>query len=57
MLSPEDALQEARNAYEAHVGSCRQCHVDRSPCAVSKHLLRIYNNVRRAQARANTTMH
>ncbi|WP_329223277.1 hypothetical protein OG352_38255 [Streptomyces sp. NBC_01485] len=57
MLSPEDALQEGRNAYEEHVRTCRQCHVDRSPCAVSKHLLRIYNNARRAQARANTTMH
>ena len=55
MPSPEDALQEARAAYEEHVRTCRQCHFDMSPCAVSKHLLRIYNNARRAQARPNST--
>ncbi|MDX2678321.1 MULTISPECIES: hypothetical protein [Streptomyces] len=55
MPSPEDALQEARTAYEEHVRTCRQCHFDMSPCAVSKHLLRIYNNARRAQARPNST--
>jgi hypothetical protein len=53
MTSPEDALHQARATYEEHVRTCRQCHVDTVPCAVSKHLLRIYNNARRGQARQN----
>ncbi|MEV1068709.1 hypothetical protein [Streptomyces sp. NPDC050263] len=54
MPSPEDALQEARTAYEEHARACRQCHFDRSPCAVSKLLLRAYNNARRAQPRTDS---
>ncbi|MEV6177243.1 hypothetical protein ACIHAR_09130 [Streptomyces sp. NPDC052016] len=45
--SPEDALHQARSTYEEHMRTCRQCHADTVPCAVSKHLLRIYNNARR----------
>ncbi|MFI7498189.1 hypothetical protein ACIBVL_06660 [Streptomyces sp. NPDC049687] len=56
MPSPEDALLQARTAYEEHVRTCRQCHVDMSPCAVSKLLLRAYNNVRRTQARPGSTL-
>jgi hypothetical protein len=52
MPSHEDDLQQARTAYEEHVRTCRQCHVDMSPCAVSKLLLRAYNNVRRSQGAA-----
>lgn len=57
MPSPEEALHEARTAYEAHVRTCRQCHFDQSPCAVSKLLLRAYNNARRVQARSGSPMH
>ncbi|MFJ8108113.1 hypothetical protein [Streptomyces sp. NPDC096132] len=56
MTSSEDALHQARTAYEEHVRTCRQCHVDMSPCAVSKLLLRAYNNVRRTQTRAGSAM-
>jgi hypothetical protein len=56
MPSPEVALQETRTAYEEHVRTCRQCHFDRSPCAVSKLLLRAYNNARRAQGRSNSAL-
>ncbi|MER5753353.1 hypothetical protein [Streptomyces sp. NPDC002088] len=49
MPTQSDALHEARVNYEHHIGTCRQCHVDTTPCAVSKHLLRIYNNARRSQ--------
>jgi len=57
MPSPEEALHHARTAYEEHVRTCRQCHFDQSPCAVSKLLLRAYNNARRAQLRPDTAMH
>ncbi|MFF1546737.1 hypothetical protein [Streptomyces sp. NPDC058291] len=56
MHTPEDALQETRAAYEEHARTCRQCHVDMSPCAVSKLLLRAYNNARRVQARAGSAL-
>ncbi|MEU1184438.1 hypothetical protein ABZ464_43870 [Streptomyces sp. NPDC005820] len=56
MPSPEDALHQARAAYEEHTRTCRQCHVDMSPCAVSKLLLRAYNNARRAQGRTGSVM-
>jgi hypothetical protein len=56
MPSPEVALQETRTAYEEHVRTCRQCHFDRSPCAVSKLLLRAYNNARRAQGRSSSAL-
>ncbi|MFI0999553.1 hypothetical protein ACIP10_15995 [Streptomyces galbus] len=48
MHSPEDALHQARAAYEDHRHTCRQCAVDTVPCAVAKHLLRLYNNARRS---------
>lgn len=56
MPSPEDALQESRAAYEEHARTCRQCHFDMAPCAVSKLLLRAYNNARRALARSNSAV-
>lgn len=57
MTSPEDALQETRAAYEEHARTCRQCHYDGARCAVSKLLLRAYNNARRAQARTRPVVH
>ncbi|CAL9607674.1 hypothetical protein SUDANB6_05583 [Streptomyces sp. enrichment culture] len=50
MPSENDALEEARTAYEHHMRTCRQCHADAARCAVAKHLLRLYNNARRGQA-------
>ncbi|WP_333778774.1 hypothetical protein [Streptomyces sp. IBSBF 3136] len=47
-----DALENARYTYEQHLHRCRQCHVDTVPCAVAKHLLRIYNNARRDHLRS-----
>lgn len=52
MSSLDDALENARFTYEQHVRTCRQCHADAAPCAVAKHLLRIYNNARRDLLRA-----
>ena len=57
MSSPEDALRETRAAYEEHARTCRQCHYDGAPCAVSKLLLRAYNNARRTQMRLRPAMH
>ena len=57
MNSAEDALQETRAAYEEHGRVCRQCHYDGAPCAVSKLLLRAYNNARRTQMRLRPAMH
>ncbi|MFD7133874.1 hypothetical protein [Streptomyces sp. NPDC059894] len=54
MTSTEDALHQTRATYEEHVRTCRQCHADTVPCAVSKLLLRAYNNARREQIRANS---
>ncbi|MGW1540007.1 hypothetical protein ACWCPM_07035 [Streptomyces sp. NPDC002309] len=51
MSFPSDALQQARADHEQHVRTCRQCHADTVPCAVAKHLLRLYNNARRQTAR------
>ncbi|MDI1458867.1 hypothetical protein NHG22_34385 [Streptomyces sp. ATE26] len=42
-----EAFENARLTYEHHMRTCRQCHADTVPCAVSKHLLRICNNARR----------
>lgn len=50
MPTEGDALQESRTAYEQHMRTCRQCYVDTVPCAVAKHLLRLYNNARRNSA-------
>ncbi|ARP73872.1 hypothetical protein LK07_01675 [Streptomyces pluripotens] len=52
MSSVHDALEDARLTYEQHMRACRQCHADAAPCAVAKHLLRIYNNVRRDRMRS-----
>ncbi|MGC9540416.1 hypothetical protein [Streptomyces sp. UG1] len=51
MSSRSDALQQTRTDYEHHMRTCRQCHADNAPCAVAKHLLRLYNNARRTAAR------
>ncbi|MBD0839433.1 MULTISPECIES: hypothetical protein [unclassified Streptomyces] len=47
MPTQGDALQRAHADYEHHLRTCRQCYVDTVPCAVAKHLLRLYNNARR----------
>ncbi|GAA2773648.1 hypothetical protein GCM10010521_59840 [Streptomyces rameus] len=52
MSSVNDALDNARFTYEQHMRTCRQCHADAAPCAVAKHLLRIYNLARRDRMRA-----
>ena len=48
-----DALQQAHSDYQHHLRTCRQCHADTVPCAVSKHLLRICNNARRELLRTS----
>ncbi|MEU1462794.1 hypothetical protein ABZ467_19330 [Streptomyces sp. NPDC005727] len=48
-----EAFENARLTYEQHMRTCRQCHADTVPCAVSKHLLRICNNARRELLRAS----
>lgn len=53
MPSQGDALQQAHSEHQQHLRTCRQCHADGVPCAVAKHLMRLYNNARRAAARAN----
>ncbi|MEU6089538.1 hypothetical protein ABZ865_22540 [Streptomyces sp. NPDC047085] len=53
MSSVDDAFENARFTYEQHMQTCRQCHADAAPCAVAKHLLRIYNNARRDLLRAS----
>ncbi|MFF8861260.1 MULTISPECIES: hypothetical protein [unclassified Streptomyces] len=52
MPSVDDAFENARLTYEQHMRTCRQCHVDAAPCAVAKHLLRLYNIARRDRMRA-----
>ncbi|MEU5110960.1 hypothetical protein AB0G64_05605 [Streptomyces longwoodensis] len=56
MHSPEDALHQARAAYEDHLRTCRQCAVDTVPCAAAKHLARVYNNARRGLGRPSSAM-
>lgn len=51
MSFPTEALHQARADHEHHMQTCRQCRVDTAPCAVAKHLLRLYNNARRNAAR------
>lgn len=48
-----DALPQAHSDYRNHLETCRQCRADAAPCPVAKHLLRLYNNARRAAARVN----
>ncbi|MEU2065228.1 hypothetical protein [Streptomyces sp. NPDC013455] len=52
MSSVNDALENAQFTYEQHMRTCRQCHADAAPCAVAKHLLRIYNLARRDRLRS-----
>ncbi|WP_167364479.1 hypothetical protein [Streptomyces regalis] len=54
MPSQGDALQQTRTDYEHHMQTCRQCHADSAPCAVAKHLLRLYNNARRNSTHPGT---
>ncbi|MGW4563468.1 hypothetical protein ACWEN3_13990 [Streptomyces sp. NPDC004561] len=52
MSSANDVLEAARIQYEQHVHACRQCRADSAPCAVAKHLWRLYNMARRDQLRS-----
>ncbi|MGW5334278.1 hypothetical protein [Streptomyces bauhiniae] len=52
MSATDEALDNARTAYEQHVGTCRQCRADGAACAVAKVHLRTYNNARRDHLRA-----
>ncbi|EGG47105.1 MULTISPECIES: hypothetical protein [Streptomyces] len=51
MHPSQSPLERARLDYENHLGACRQCDRDRTPCAAAKHLRRIYNNLSRAAER------
>ncbi|MFG2310491.1 hypothetical protein ACGFS9_17730 [Streptomyces sp. NPDC048566] len=51
MQTPNDSLDEARAAYEAHLHTCRQCAADQAPCAVAKLLRRAYNSLALAARR------
>lgn len=42
-----DSLEQARQDYEQHLRSCRQCGADGTQCPVAKHLRRLYNNLAR----------
>jgi hypothetical protein len=52
MSSVNDAVEDARIQYEQHVHACRQCRADSAPCAVAKHLWRLYNTARRDRMRS-----
>jgi hypothetical protein len=54
MSAVSDALEDARTEYEQHLGACRQCRADAAPCAVAKHLWRLYNKARRDRLRAQS---
>lgn len=41
-------LEQAREDYEHHLRTCRQCDADGVQCPVAKHLRRLYNNLARA---------
>ncbi|PZT71258.1 hypothetical protein DN402_04015 [Streptomyces sp. SW4] len=41
-------LEQARDEYETHRRTCRQCGADGAPCPVAKLLRRAYNNAARA---------
>ncbi|MEW2166482.1 hypothetical protein AB0912_26320 [Streptomyces sp. NPDC007084] len=51
MQTPNDSLEQARMSYEGHLAACRQCAADQAPCAVAKHLRRVYNNLNLAARR------
>jgi hypothetical protein len=53
MTTQQDSspVQRARDVYEGHLRTCRQCTADGAMCAAAKHLLRLYNNARRTQGR------
>jgi hypothetical protein len=48
MASLNQPLDRAREEYESHQRSCRQCRADATPCPAAKHLRRVYNNLARA---------
>ncbi|GGL93586.1 hypothetical protein GCM10010129_41820 [Streptomyces fumigatiscleroticus] len=50
MQHSSSPLDQARASYEDHLDTCRQCAADAVPCAVAKHLRRVYNNLGRAAA-------
>lgn len=43
-----DRLEQAREDYEHHLQTCRQCEADGAKCPVAKHLRRLYNNLLRS---------
>ncbi|MHB9863957.1 hypothetical protein [Streptomyces sp. YIM S03343] len=52
MTTQQDSpVQRARDVYEDHLRTCRQCTADGAMCASAKHLMRLYNNARRTQGR------
>ncbi|WP_202919568.1 hypothetical protein [Streptomyces adustus] len=52
MTSSQDpSIEQARATYDSHMRTCRQCGHNGVACPAAKHLLRIYNNVRRNQGR------
>ncbi|RRQ71710.1 hypothetical protein CQW39_33290 [Streptomyces griseofuscus] len=53
MSAVSDALEAARIQYEQHTRACRQCRADSAPCAVAKHLWRLFNKARQNQLRSN----
>ncbi|MFK0117559.1 hypothetical protein [Streptomyces sp. NPDC090994] len=48
MQSLNQPIEQAREEYETHQRTCRQCRVDAAPCPAAKHLRRVYNNLARA---------
>ncbi|CAL9277987.1 hypothetical protein SROCM77S_06560 [Streptomyces rochei] len=48
MNSSYDPLGQAREDYEHHLRTCRQCGADGVKCPVAKHLRRLYNNLLRS---------
>ena len=54
MSAVSDALEDARTEYEQHLRACRQCRADSAPCAVAKHLWRLFNKARQNQMRAES---
>ncbi|GLX54375.1 hypothetical protein ACL07V_32185 [Streptomyces sp. MB22_4] len=52
MSAVSDALEDARTQYEQHTRACRQCRADSAPCAVAKHLWRLFNRARQDRLRS-----
>jgi hypothetical protein len=56
MQPPYHSLEHAREDYETHLRTCRQCEADGAQCPVAKHLRRVYNNLARtARPRPDAT--